>query len=81
MKQRIAIVGALALTLVASAQAGTLSIADSSWKTIGVPGETETLFQVEQDGSLSVVSDNAVAFRSRVLDTVGNTLSWRWRVA
>jgi DUF3047 family protein len=80
MKQHIALAGALAISLAHSAVAQNVSLLEGPWETIGVPGEAETRFRIEQDGSLSVVSDSSVAFRYLELDTAGEMLSWRWRV-
>lgn len=80
MTQSLALAGCLSLLLATSAQADSLNFSDDSWETIGVPGEPETRFDLKPDGSLSVVSEDSVAFKYTELDTSGDTLTWRWRV-
>ncbi len=80
MTQRLTLAGCLSLLLAGPAQAEGLSFADSSWETIGVPGEDESRFEIAADGSLRVISESSVAFRYTELGSVGETLQWRWRV-
>ncbi|HBM86943.1 MAG TPA: hypothetical protein DD437_00200, partial [Rhodobiaceae bacterium] len=63
MTQRMTLAGCLSLLLAGTAQANTLNVSDNSWETIGVPGQAKTQFEVKSDGSLSVISENSVAFR------------------
>lgn len=80
MTQRMTLAGCLSLLLAGTAQANTLNVSDNSWETIGVPGQAKTQFEVKSDGSLSVISENSVAFRYKELETSGEKLTWRWRV-
>ena len=80
MTQRLTLAGCLSLLLAGPALAGSLNFADSGWKTIGVPGEDETQFEIKPDGALRVISDASVAFRYKEIESAGETLTWRWRV-
>ncbi len=80
MTQRLTLAGFLSLLLAGTAQAENLTFADKSWKTIGVPGEDQSQFEIKPDGSLRVISDTSVAFRYKELTSVGEKLAWRWRV-
>ncbi len=80
MTQCLTLAGCLSILLAGPVLAENLNFDDGSWKTIGVPGEDETEFEVKPDGSLRVISETSVAFRYKEIESAGETLSWRWRV-